>query len=122
MGFTRIPSSGGQAMTIELGVLMAIISVLVGYLTYRLNSKRYEAKEQHQQKEDIEKDATKNAVIETKLDGISNGVDNIRVDLRANERQIGALGERVTRNEESTKQAHKRIDGIVGDNKSKGGE
>ncbi|PJH64069.1 hypothetical protein, partial [Salmonella enterica] len=96
--------------------------VLVGYLTYRLNSKRYEAKEQHQQKEDIEKDATKNAVIETKLDGISNGVDNIRVDLRANERQIGALGERVTRNEESTKQAHKRIDGIVGDNKSKGGE
>jgi len=43
-------------------------------------------------------------------------VENIRIDLKANERQIGALGERVTRVEESSKQAYKIID-LLGPNK-----
>ena len=51
-------------------------------------------------------------MIETKLDNISNGVDNIRIDLRSNDKQVGALGERLTRVEESSKQAHKRLDNL----------
>jgi len=93
-------------MTIELGVLLTIFSLIVGVLGYRLNRKKHQIKEE----ENLKNDASREAVIETKLDNISNGVDNIRIDLRANERQIGALGERVTRVEESAKQAHKRID------------
>jgi hypothetical protein len=39
-------------------------------------------------------------------------VDDIRIDLRANEKQMIQQGERLTRVEESTKQAHKRLDTI----------
>ncbi|ENH96733.1 hypothetical protein J416_09554 [Gracilibacillus halophilus YIM-C55.5] len=54
-------------------------------------------------------------MIETKLDNISNGVDNIRIDLRANEKRVSDIDNRLTRVEESTKQAHKRIDEISPD-------
>ncbi|MBW4838814.1 MAG: hypothetical protein KZY74_05410 [Paenibacillaceae bacterium] len=41
---------------------------------------------------------------------IKRGVDDIRVDVRMQGQRIEAVSERVTRVEESTKQAHKRID------------
>ncbi|EKS8367521.1 hypothetical protein QC457_006355, partial [Bacillus cereus] len=47
---------------------------------------------------------------------IRKGVDDIRIDLKASEKQMVALGERVTRVEESTKQAHKRLDTIEKEN------
>jgi len=43
---------------------------------------------------------------------IRKGVDDIRIDLKANEKQMQRLSERVTRVEESSKQAHKRIDNL----------
>ncbi|MED4546471.1 hypothetical protein P9262_22975, partial [Lysinibacillus sphaericus] len=50
------------------------------------------------------------AVISTKLDSINNGVENIRVDMKVEQKARMDLSERVTRVEESSKQAHKRID------------
>ncbi len=97
-------------MTIEIGVLIAIFGLVISFMGYQLNKQ----KQQTDYQKGVKKDATREAVIETKLDNISNGVDSIRIDLRANERQIGALGERVTRVEESAKQAHKRIDNYEG--------
>ncbi|MBJ8205883.1 hypothetical protein JDS91_32425, partial [Bacillus cereus] len=47
-----------------------------------------------------------------KLEYISKGVDDIRIDLKANEKQMIVLGERITRVEESAKQAHKRLDNV----------
>lgn len=98
-------------MTIEVSILISVITIILTILGYQLNKQ----KKDMEQKKVVKSDASRNAVIETKLDNISNGVDNIRIDLRANERQIGALGERVTRVEESTKQAHKRIDSVSPD-------
>lgn len=95
-------------MSVEVGVLISIAGVIIAYLGYQVNKQHNQKKDQ----ENIKDDATKDAVIETKLDNISNGVENIRIDLRANERAIGAMGERITRVEESTKQAHKRIDDV----------
>ncbi|MUK89164.1 hypothetical protein GMD78_12350 [Ornithinibacillus sp. L9] len=97
-------------MSIEIGVLISLASIIIGIMGYQLNKQ----KQQNEQQKNVKNDATREAVIETKLDNISNGVDSIRIDLRANERQIGALGERVTRVEESSKQAHKRIDNMEG--------
>ncbi len=99
-------------MTIELGVLIAIFGLIISFMGYQLNKQ----KQQTDYQKGVKKDATREAVIETKLDNISNGVDSIRIDLRANERQIGELGERVTRVEESAKQAHKRLDNYEGGN------
>ncbi|WP_110931954.1 hypothetical protein [Paenibacillus bouchesdurhonensis] len=41
---------------------------------------------------------------------IKRGVDDIRVDMRIQSQRVDGISERVTRVEESTKQAHKRID------------
>ncbi|WP_182200081.1 hypothetical protein [Paraliobacillus salinarum] len=95
-------------MSVELGLLISVTSMVIAYLGYQLNKQKQQTKHQ----ENIKNDATREAVIETKLDNISNGVDNIRIDMRANEQRIGELNERVTRVEESSKQAHKRIDNI----------
>lgn len=86
-------------MEIQIGALIAALSLLVSYLAFSLN-KQKETKSESRQ----------DAKIQAQLDYIGKGVDDIRIDLKANERQIGALSERVTRIEESAKQAHKRLD------------
>jgi tetrahydromethanopterin S-methyltransferase subunit G len=63
-------------------------------------------------KSSVKNDATESAIIRTKLDNIGQSVDSIRIDFKASDQRWTALSERVIRNEESTKQAHKRIDKI----------
>lgn len=99
-------------MSIEIGVLASVTSIAIAYLGYQLNKQ----KQQTDYQKTINNDATREAISETKLDSISLGIENIRIDLRANERQLGVLSERVTRNEESVKQAHKRLDKISQEN------
>lgn len=99
-------------MSIEIGVIVSVASIAIAYLGYQLNKQKQATEHQ----KTIKTDATREAVIETKLDNISLGVENIRIDLRTNERQLGALSERVTRVEESSKQAHKRLDKISQEN------
>ncbi|MBB6451970.1 Flp pilus assembly protein TadB [Salirhabdus euzebyi] len=95
-------------MTIELTILVSILGLVIAYLGYQVNRQR----QQTEYQKTVKNDATREAIIETKLDNISSGVENIRIDLRANERQMASLGERVTRVEESAKQAHKRLDNL----------
>jgi len=95
-------------MSVELGILLTISSLIVGILGYQLNKQKHQTKQQ----ESLKNDASRDAVIETKLDNISNGVDNIRIDLRTNEKEVNKISQRVTRLEESSKQAHKRIDSL----------
>lgn len=100
-------------MSVEIGVLIAVLSLVIAVLGYQLNKQKHMAEQQ----QNVRNDATREAVIETKLDNISNGVENIRIDIRTNERQLGELSQRVVRVEESAKQAHKRIDNIKGEDK-----
>ena len=53
--------------------------------------------------------------IETTLEGVRNGVDDIRVEMRSQQRQINDVSERVARVEESAKSAHHRIDEMKGE-------
>ncbi|WP_264447801.1 hypothetical protein [Bacillus cereus] len=88
-------------MTIEIGVLIAIASALIGYFSYSLNRSK-----------EIKSDGQQGAEMKAKLEYISKGVDDIRIDQKASERQMVSFGERITRVEESSKQAHKRIDNV----------
>lgn len=88
-------------MTIEWTVAIAIGSFIIGVLTFNRNRDK-----------DVKSDASESAVIRTKLDNISQGVESIRIDIRANEQRVRDLSDRVVRVEESSKQAHKRIDTI----------
>src|SRR5699024_3590792 len=104
----------GLKMSIEIGIALTILSVVIAFMGYQLKRQSYQS-EQH---DGIKKDATRDAVIETKLDNISNGVDSIRIDLRSNEKKVSENSQRLTRVEESTKQAHKRIDALDNNRKS----
>lgn len=88
-------------MTIELGVVIAISGLIISFLAYNLNKQK-----------DTKSEIRQDAKIEAQLDHIGKGVDSIRIDLKANEKQTAALSERVTRIEESSKQAHKRLDSL----------
>lgn len=99
-------------MTIEVGIIISILGLIVAFQTYQLNKQKHQTTQHKDANEVVKKDATDQAELRTELRYISTGVDNIRIDLKANEKQIGALSERVTRVEESAKQAHKRIDNI----------
>ncbi|WP_077704930.1 type II secretion system protein [Virgibacillus dokdonensis] len=88
-------------MTVELGIVVAILGLVVSYLGYQLNKSK-----------SIKTDSRDTAEVRSELGYIRKGVDDIRIDLKANEKNIAHLSERVTRVEESSKQAHKRIDNM----------
>ncbi|MEJ9231804.1 hypothetical protein LAV79_20520 [Peribacillus butanolivorans] len=97
-------------MNVSLGLLITLIGLLctltgacLGLLTYNRNKK-------NDIKSNVKNDATESAIIRTKLDNIGQSVDSIRIDFKASDQRWTALSERVIRNEESAKQAHKRID------------
>jgi len=84
-----------------VGLICAVLGLLIGFLTFNRSRDN-----------DVKNDASELAVIRTTLTNISTGVSNIQVDIKANERRTNELSERVIRVEESTKQAHKRIDSL----------
>lgn len=86
-------------MNIEVTLLCTIAGALLGYMTYKKKTEQ-----------DIEQDASQKALLSAKLDYISKGVDDIRLDFKAQDKSIKDLDIRVTRCEESTKSAHHRID------------
>ncbi|MFJ5771183.1 hypothetical protein [Psychrobacillus sp. NPDC093180] len=84
-----------------IGIGCTVLGLLIGLLTFGRNRDK-----------DVKADAAKTAVMETKLDAITNGVESIRIDLKAIEKQMDMLAERVARVEESSMHAHKRIDNL----------
>lgn len=101
-------------MTIELTVLISFLGLIIAFLGFQLNKQRNLNDQREHDKADAKAVAREDAKIQAQLDYIGKGVDDIRIDLRANERQMVALGERVTRVEESNKSLHKRVDKIEG--------
>jgi uncharacterized membrane protein len=84
---------------------IALICTLIGAAGTFLTQKR-------NFKQDTKEETGNFTRVEAKLDYVSKGVDDIRLDMRDHGRQLKDLTERVVRVEESTKSAHHRIDGI----------
>ncbi|SFM36430.1 hypothetical protein SAMN04487943_11525 [Gracilibacillus orientalis] len=98
-------------MTVELGILISIASILIAALGVLIAYLTYQSRRSTTTKNDTKESAE----LKAGVDYIRKGVDDIRIDLRSNEKQMNALSERVARVDESTKQAHKRIDAISPD-------
>ena len=86
------------------GAIGTVIGFLITVLTYTRNRDK-----------DVKSKAAEQATINTKLDTINGGVESLRVDFKVEQKERAALSERVTRVEESAKQAHRRIDELGGD-------
>ena len=88
-----------------ISIASAILGFLLAYFTFQRNKK----------KDDVAEGQTK-GVMASDLGYIKAGVDDLKREMSEQRKTVEALGERVTRVEESSKQAHKRIDGILKQN------
>ena len=86
---------------ISIALACTLLGAILSFLTFQRNKGR-----------DIRADTKEEAETRTKLDYISKGVDDIKIDFKVQQREFSELKERVIKNEESTKSAHKRIDGL----------
>lgn len=88
-------------MEIVIGAVCTLVGTLIAYLTFARN----------RDKDTVTK-AKEEAVISTQLGNISQGVVDIRVDMKANEKQMDRMQEQIIRIDESNKSAHKRLDKV----------
>ena len=84
-----------------IGVAGTISGILLGWLG-RSRTVR----------QDTATEAASDAELRASVNYIRQGVDDLRVEIRAQGQRYDMLAERVTRVEESAKQAHKRLDRI----------
>ena len=84
-----------------LSLTFAALGYLIAYLTFQRNKK----------KDDTAEGQIKGGMA-SDIGYIKAGIDDLKREIADQRRIVGEHGERVTRVEESTKQAHKRIDGI----------
>lgn len=82
-------------------ILCTIVGAGVAYLSYRQGSNKC-----------IRDDASEHTSVVSQLNYISRGIDDIKLDAKDTNRRLDNTIERITRVEESSKQAHKRIDGL----------
>ena len=90
----------GVIMTL-LSVLSAACGVLISWITFSRRSKR-----------ETERLGESRGVMASDIGYIKAGVDDLKRESRETRSDVCVLSERVTRCEESCKQAHKRIDEI----------
>lgn len=92
-------------MTIEIALLLSALSLAFGVYAGVSNLKRNE-------RTDNKTDASQLTTVIVKLENISAGVSEIKAEMINVKSEIRETREKLVRVEESTKQAHRRIDGF----------
>ena len=90
-------------MTIEVAILISGISLAFGLFSGISNLKR-------NQKADDKNEASQLTTVIVKLENIGNGITEIKGELSSVKTDIKESRERIIKVEESSKQAHKRLD------------
>lgn len=94
-------------MTIEVALLISGVSLAFGIYQGVSNLKRNKAS-------DDKKEASEMTAVIVKLESIGTGVTEIKLDMKNIRADIQELRERLVVVEQSSKQAHHRIDEVVG--------
>lgn len=87
--------------TVSIALICSLIGAAIGMATFNKNRDK-----------DIKADSKENAIVATKLDYISRGVDDIKLDIKSQDNKIQSLNEKVIELTQSVKSAHHRIDGL----------
>ncbi|GAB6170094.1 hypothetical protein JCM1393_25540 [Clostridium carnis] len=85
--------------TISIGLACTLLGAIISYLSFQRNKNK-----------DIRAETREDAETKAKLDYISRGVDDIKLDNKQRDREMSKMNDRLIRVEESCKSAHKRID------------
>ena len=91
-------------------VLIAGLSLFVAIISSFIAIRSYSRLSNQDLKNDTAVGTKVGAVVETKLDYISKGMDDIKLDNREQSRVTNGINSRLIAVEESSKSAHKRID------------
>lgn len=83
----------------ETGVIISLVAVVISAVGLLLNGRK-----------DTREDAAGTARLEAKLDSISSGVEDIRVETRTVRSRVDGLAERVSAVERDCRNAHHRLD------------
>ena len=95
-----------------IGLAFTILGGILGILGYK-RTERKDIEERVKNNANVKAEQIRHDTkIDVKLDNIARNVDETRLDIKDFNKTIGSLSERVTKVEESTKQAHKRIDSL----------
>lgn len=92
-------------MTVEAALIVSGLSVAFGIYAGIINLKR-------NSKKDAQTEATEMTTVIVKLENIGNGITEIKSELFNVQKDMKDNRERLIRCEESTKQAHKRLDNL----------
>lgn len=92
----------------DMSVIIAFLTLVSGALGVWISWVTFNRK----QRKDSHQEGESRGVMASDLGYIKAGIDDLKQEHREDRARIDRLGERVTRCEESTKQAHKRIDEI----------
>lgn len=92
-------------MDINTGVLIALIGCIVGLAGWLRNHDS-----------DQEKETSNMTTVIVKLENIRGSISDLKLDLKRTAEDLQSIDRRLTVVEESTKQAHKRINEIKGAN------
>ena len=93
-----------SALASIIGVIAAICGIVFGWIARSKSDKK-----------EVAHDAATDSALRSDVDYIKRGVDDIKVDMRVQASKIDDINSRLIRNEESTKNAHKRIDTLEKD-------
>ena len=92
-------------MDINTGVLIALIGCIVGLAGWLRNHDS-----------DNERETSNMTTVIVKLENIRGSISDLKSDLKRTAEDLKGIDRRLTVVEESTKQAHKRINEIKGEN------
>lgn len=92
-------------MNINTGVLIALIGCIVGLAGWLRNHDT-----------DNERETSNMTTVIVKLENIRGSISDLKLDLKRTAEDLQSIDRRLTVVEESTKQAHKRINEIKGEN------
>lgn len=95
-------------MTIELALLISVVSVAFAVYSGIKNLSRNNRK-------DNAEEVTQMATVVVKLENIATGIHEIKSDVSGMKSEMNGLRERVTIAEQAVKSAHKRLDDLTHD-------
>lgn len=83
----------------ETGVIISLVAVLISAVGLLITGRK-----------GTREDAAGSARLEAKLDSISSGVEDIRVEIRSMRSRVDGLAERLSAVESNCRSAHHRLD------------